>query len=65
MEEEQINIDLLKSERHNVLRTLLTEFFQVISILLGIIYVERRSQRHKQNRLRQDYASREGRMQQI
>lgn len=65
MEEEQINIDLLKSERHNVLRTLLTEFFQVISILLGIIYVERRSQRQKQNRLRQDYASREGRMQQI
>lgn len=65
MEEEQINIDLLKSERHNVLRTLLTEFFQVISILLGIIYIERRSQRQKQNRLRQDYASREGRMQQI
>lgn len=65
MEEEQINIDLLKSERHNVLRTLLTEFFQVISILLGIIYIERRSQRQKQNHLRQDYASREGRMQQI
>lgn len=65
MEEEQINIDLLKSERHNVLRTLLTEFFQVISILLGIIYIERRSQRQKQNRLRQDYASRERRMQQI